>query len=331
MPTLEIIMKLLSVGMFPVVSAWTRYNPSEGVYFASSGKLSDASNSDLTPWASLPIQDNFYFWMSVTHAYIVIPVLVMGIAQWCRVKGDPMHVKMGTVIKWFLVFLFLQGWVLHVRHSFLSEPEAFAQYPPILELPLQQPGITAFGLSLALCIVQAFFVGIKDPERRIGLRSPMFWILFAGHVGTLAATVWFYVTAIGKAINNCPGNFLCEISWEMMVTLSVLPIWDGCNIWAMLGWLKFGELNWKEHHVMNVIWVTTLALSAVLVFFAHDARRVFAYPGIGSFWVRLAIQVVPQVVVLAPYARRLIQYVMTCGPNQSKDKDEANEKMTEMN
>merc|ERR1712087_691035 len=101
-------------------------------------------------------------------------------------------------------------------------------------------------------------------------------------------------------------SFKWEISLEMAVMLSVLFIYDGTCLWAMAGWAKTGELrDWKEHHHMSAVWVTSIALAAIMLFFTHDARLMWNYPGIHSVFVRLAMQLGPQCVLFALTAPHL--------------------------
>merc|ERR1712150_1917 len=162
-------------------------------------------------------------------------------------------------------------------------------------------------------------MGIKEESRRVGFHTAAFYFISALSILTWVTGIWMYVVAFRRLFTEPVASFKWEISLEAALGFSIIFIYNATDLWVLVGWAKTGELQWKEHHHMNATWFTSVALSAVLIFLAHDARHWFAYPGVQSVWVRLAIQIAPQIVLYVCTLPRIFAYLKTCGPNQEKN------------
>jgi hypothetical protein len=275
-----------------ISSAYTRYNPEDGVLIYPEG--------DTTHFAQYPIQDTVYRWAADFHLAMVLPIVLLFVLQWFRKKGTKGHVKLGRVLSWGIMPIFLPAALfLQGYHVIASDPSRFESAPAIFELAHAATFVTAFGLTLVNAAIHAFYL------KRILDRSRL-WMLWMMHALCGVFIVLGFGYMLSKVFGGATG-FEWEVNLELMIVGSVLPLYEVTEMRALWRYQTTGRLRWIEHHRMSVTWLTSLCAAAVLLFVAHDATFLFAHPGLG-LWERVAVQLGPQLAIHGPSLMKIVAY-----------------------
>jgi hypothetical protein len=107
-------------------------------------------------------------------------------------------------------------------------------------------------------------------------------------------------------IKNLPTaqGYQWEVKFEMAILYSAYPSYEGLMLHGLWQWFRTKSLvDWRGHNAVIAVIATSGVLAPNLLFVAHDARLVWTYPGLNSM-ARLAIQLLPQMVLLGFYAKR---------------------------
>jgi len=289
------------------MSWWSRYNQS------AEGPTCDVSAHELgapvTPFSRYPLQDLFYNALVYTHIVCALLYLPTMIWQFLAKKGDQQHLFRGLGLKWLAIPMIGGGWLLQIRHSYLSDPAIFQKHPVLFRLPFAQAFVDAFGSSTLVSTLNVYLIGVKDESRRTSLGSGRYFLILVAASISLCIIIRAYAYMVGELLKlPAWSSYHWEMNVEMAVIGSVFPLYDGLNFFALAMWWKTGYLNYVEHHVMNAVWVMSKASAAVLLFAAHDAQWFWPHPGL-ILPYRLAVQLGPQLLILLPYMPRILRYI----------------------
>ncbi|CAE7035457.1 unnamed protein product [Symbiodinium natans] len=311
--------------------SWSRYHESSSQSWPPS-----ASEDGVTPFSRYPLQDGFYNTLAYTHVVIGFSYVALMLWQFLATKGTPGHVKRGGVLKWIALLCIGGGWALQIRHSWFSNPTVFEKHPAstypsfpplgpssdvrcpgslrgtvdllqarrqpqvLFSLPFAQNFVSAFGASTVASALNCYLVGVNG-KSRASAHGPVHILLLIGTSVSLAADVNAYVymfrdpPAREMTVTTPWSSYHWDMLVEMVVIGSVFPLYDG-------------SLDYKEHHVMNAVWTMSKTAAAVLLFSAHDAHYFWTHPGL-TLPYRLAVQLVPQLIILVPYSLRIFRYL----------------------
>jgi hypothetical protein len=162
-------------------------------------------------------------------------------------------------------------------------------------------------MSILTSNLHLFLVG-RSPSHRVALGGVCFWALSLAGVLSLATVFYAYAYMI-KNLLTAQG-YQWEVNLEMAILYSVYPIYDGLMLYGLWRWLRTKSLvDWRGHHAMIAVIAASGVLAPNLLFVAHDARLFWTYPGLNSM-ARLAIQLLPQLVLLGFYAERTAKHIV---------------------
>ncbi|CAE7248906.1 unnamed protein product [Symbiodinium sp. CCMP2456] len=283
---------------------WSRYNQSKSQSWSPV-----AHEEGVTPFSRYPLQDNFYNSLAHLHVWVVFPYVALMVWQFIFKKGGSGHLQRGLMLKWLSLAVIGGGWVLQIRHSWLSDPKVFEKHPALFSLPFARSFVSAFGSSTLVSALNCYVIGVKEKSRMLMVGSTGHFLILGATLVSLGIILNAYVYMTQELMKlSIWSSYHWEMLCEMMVIGSVFPLYDGLNFYVLMTWWRTGSLNYLEHHVMNAVWTMSKTVAAVLLFTAHDAHRIFPHPGIGLF-SRLAIQLVPQLFILLPYLLRIFRHV----------------------
>jgi uncharacterized membrane protein len=257
----------------------------------------------ITPFGGLPLQDTYYNFLVLGHFIIAMVISVLFAVQMFRRKGDALHVKVGKATQYVGLLCTLEAFVMLFRHQ-RSDFAALAEIPGILPPILIWP----FGMNVLTSNLHLFFVG-RSPSHRLALGGMGFWVIALAGVLSLATTFYAYAYMI-KNLLTAQQGYQWEINFEMAVLFSAYPIYDAMMLNGLWQWYRTKSLiDWRGHHAMIAVIATSGVLAPNMLFVAHDARLFWTYPGLNSM-ARLAIQLLPQLLLLGFYAERTAKHIV---------------------
>lgn len=300
----------------PLVQAFSRYNPSEGVVLDEALLF----ESEVTLFSSYPIQDPLYKFLANSHAWVALPMVALFTFQIFRTKGDSLHVLVGQTLKYTGIIAVIGGWAIHVRHSFLSTPAVFNEHPTIFPIDMVKSVVSVFGTCMTVSFLNTFYLAVKPSNRQIAVGGSAYNYLMVLALVSFLLNFWAYGYMIDKIINA--SGFLWEINFEWAIIGSVFPLYDVLTLYCM--WkarnLPEDKFPWKGQHIMCSVFLVGKGFGAVLLFLAHDARHLWPYPGLNLI-PRLLIQLLPWLALNLYYLKPMVRHVSSCSAIGRKKSD----------